>query len=187
MSNRNEMRVAPLPDKPGFAAWFAGTIRITDPSYLRPDFPGVVPLDDLTVTFTADGLWEVTTTLMDRAPDTRTGSLVMRRVAANPKPEDTETIEIGKAAVDTKQVAIVAEGLGGIPDYEQLTELLNGVAFEGGQLLHTPNAIVVESGIGDGNYAVYATRYRDTGELLQITVDFTPSQAAWDLLYGGAA
>lgn len=186
MSQRKQMRVNPLTDKSGFAAWFYGPIRITDPSYLRPNFPGVVPLDDLSVTFEENGLWEITATLMDRAPDARTGSLVMRRVAANPKPEDTETVEIGKASVDTTHIAIVAEKFGGIPDWEAFDDALSDADLEGGQIFHMDGCLAVRSGIGDGKYSVYGTRYADTGELVQVTVDFTPSQAAWELIYGGA-
>ena len=131
--SKKQMRINPLPDKPGFAAWFDGTIRITDPSYVTSRFPGVRPLDDLTVTIKEDGLWEITTTLMDRAPDQRTGSLVMRRVAANPKPENTKVVLLGKAGVDTGHIAIVAEKFGRIDDWDEYSGTLLGSRQGGGE------------------------------------------------------
>ena len=184
--SKKQMRINPLPDKPGFAAWFDGTIRITDPSYVTSRFPGVRPLDDLTFTFKEDGLWEITTTLMDRAPDQRTGSLVMRRVAANPKPEDTEVVLLGKAGVDTGYAAIVAEKFGRIDNWEKYSEHLFGFDLNGGEIIHLDGTLAVRSGIGDGKYSVYGTKIRETGELVKVTVDFTPSQAAWERMYGGA-
>ncbi len=187
MSDQKKMKIAQLTDQPGFGAWFDGVIRITDPSYTRPDFPGVVPLDDLTVTFEEPGLWAVTATQMKRTPDVRTGSLVMTRVAANPKPEDTETVELGKAAVDSGHMAIVAEKFGGIDDWEQYADqlLTESVGPEPGEVVEIDGTLVVRSGLGDGEYSVYGTRYRETKELVKVTVDFTPSQAAWEILYGG--
>lgn len=184
--SKKQMRINPLPDKPGFAAWFDGTIRITDPSYVTSRFPGVRPLDDLTVTIKEDGLWEITTTLMDRAPDQRTGSLVMRRVAANPKPEDTEVVLLGKAGVDTGYAAIVAEKFGRIDNWTEYYDRLSSIHLEAGQIAHLDGTLVVTSGIGDGNFSVYGTRHRQTGELVRVTVDFTPSQDEWETVYGGA-
>lgn len=163
MSDRQRMQIKRLPDKPGFSAWFDGVIRITDPSYVTDRFPGVRPLDDLTVTFEQPGLWEITTTLMDRAPDRRTGSLVMRRVATNPKVEDTETVELGKAAVDTAHIAIVGDEFGQIKDWPRYAERLDTMGLEGGQIAHMDGTLIVKSGVGDGEYSVYGTRYR-TGD-----------------------
>lgn len=188
MSDQNrEMTIVPLTDGSGHNAWFDGVIRITDPSYTLPDFSGTVPLDDLTVTFEEPGLWAVTATTMDRAPDPRTGSLVMTRVAANPKDEDTETIEIGKAAVDTGHIAIVAEKFGGVEDWERYVDQLHDdmVGPQPGTVAAIDGTLVCRSGLGDGHYSVYGKRLRETGELVKVVVDFTPSQAAWEILYGG--
>lgn len=184
---KRKMTIIPMADGSGYNAWFDGLIRITDPSYSLPDFSGTVPLDDLTVTFEEPGLWAVTATTMDRTPDPRTGSLVMTRVAANPKVEDTETIEIGKAAVDTGHIAIVAEKFGGVEDWEDYVDQLHDdlVGPQPGTVAAIDGTLVCRSGLGDGNYSVYGTRLRDSGELVKVVVDFTPSQAAWEILYGG--
>ncbi|MBN8867327.1 MAG: hypothetical protein J0H98_07220 [Solirubrobacterales bacterium] len=147
-------------------------------------FSGVVPLEDLTVAFEQPGLWEITANLMDRVPDARTGSLVMRRAVANPKPEDTETFELGHTAVDTGHVAIVAEKFGPIGNWDRYAAALLENDLEGGDIARVDGTIVVASGLGDGKYAVYGTRLRATGELVRVAVDFTPNQAAWDLIYG---
>lgn len=187
MSDRKrKMSINPMKDGSGYNAWLDGVIRITDPSYTRPEFPGIVPLDELSVTFEEPGLWAVTATEMKRTPDVRTGSLVMTRVAANPKPENTETVELGKAAVDTGHIAIIADKFGGINDWEEYAGqlLAEGVGPEAGQVAEIDGTLVVRSGLGDGMYSVYGTQIRETKELVKVTVDFTPSQAAWELLYG---
>ena len=95
-------------------------------------------------------------------------------------------VELADDAVDTTHIAIVGDKFGQIENWPSYAERLDTMGLEGGQIAHMDGTLIVKSGIGDGEYSVYGTRYR-TGdkELVQVTVDFTPSQAAWALVYGG--
>lgn len=172
-------------DDGSYQVWLDGPIRITDPSYITSRFPGVVPLDDLTVVFEAPGLWNVKATLMDRVPDDRTGSLVLQQVSCPTIPENSRTTRLGDVAVDTGHIALNAEKNGQIEDWESYSNEMLMPGPQAGEVIAIGNTLIVQSGVGDGQYPVYGTHDPRSGDLIRIAVDFTPSQAAWDLLYGG--
>lgn len=170
-----------------YSVELAGTIRITDPSYMTPGFPGVVPLDDLSVTFQVErSIWNVYATLMDNVPasDARTGMLILSR-ANQPDDRRLEAIELGHASVDCGHLAVMADRPEGITDWESYGHQLVFQGPQPGQVIEIDGTLAIQSGLGDGNYQVTGHRDKNTGQLLEIEVDLTPSHAAWELLYGG--